>query len=361
MDHYYWFALKSVPGVGNVTFRKLLEIFEKPERVLKASEDELTRVKGVSSALATAIARHDYRPIADRESQTVAKHGITIVDFLSADYPKILLQINDPPPYLYVKGRLAGDETAVAIVGSRRASTYGLVTTERLAGDLAANGVTVVSGMARGVDTAAHNGALKAGGRSIGVLGCGIDVIYPPENRPLFNAMAEKGAIVSEFPMGTTPLAENFPRRNRIISGISRGVLVVEAVQNSGSLITARYALDQGREIFAIPGNINSSNSRGTNLLIKQGAKLVEEVGDILEELRLPTQAVADNKPASPSFSLTPQEAGIFALLAESPLHMDDIIVRSELTVPDLSAILLRLELKGAVVQLPGKYFSLNT
>ena len=250
-------------------------------------------------------------------------------------------------------------ENTVAIVGSRRASTYGLMTTERLAGELAVNGVTVVSGMARGVDTAAHRGALRASGRSIGVLGCGIDVIYPPENRSLFAEMEEKGALVSEFPMGTTPLAENFPRRNRIISGMSQGVLVVEAVQNSGSLITARYALDQGREIFAIPGNINSSGSRGTNQLIKQGAKLVEEVGDILEELHLP-KATASQIPLPPPFSLTPQEAGIFTMLAESPLHIDDVIVRSELTVSDVSATLLRLELKGAVVQLPGKFFALK-
>ncbi|GAB7026956.1 DNA-processing protein DprA [Geotalea toluenoxydans] len=358
MDHYYWFALKSVPGVGNVTFRKLLEAFETPERVLKASVRELARVKGISPNLAASIVTHEYRRIADLECEAVARQGVIVVDFLAAEYPKILLQINDPPPYLYVKGELCGSETSVAIVGSRRASTYGLMTTERLAGELALNNVTVVSGMARGVDTAAHRGALKAEGRSIGVLGCGIDIVYPPENRPLFKEMAEKGALVSEFPMGTTPLAENFPRRNRIISGMSQGVLVVEAVQNSGSLITARYALEQGREIFAIPGNINSSNSRGTNLLIKQGAKLVEEVGDILEELHLPT-ATTGQAPA-PAFSLTPQEAGIFTLLAESPLHIDDIIVRSELTVPDLSAILLRLELKGAVVQLPGKHFCIT-
>jgi DNA processing protein len=359
MDHYYWFALKSVPGVGNVTFRRLLESFETPERVLNALPDQLVRVKGISHALASSITTHDYRRTAELECETVAKHQVRIVDFLAAEYPKILLQIADPPPYLYVKGRLLGVETAVAIVGSRRASTYGLMTTERLAGELAMNKVAVVSGMARGVDTAAHRGALKAGGRSIGVLGCGIDVIYPPENRPLFKEMEEKGALISEFPMGTIPLAENFPRRNRIISGVSQGVLVVEAVQNSGSLITARYALDQGREIFAIPGNINSSNSRGTNLLIKQGAKLVEEVGDILEELHLPKSA--EGQAATPTdFSLTPQEAGIFTLLAESPLHMDDIIVRSELTVSDLSAILLRLELKGAIVQLPGKYFCLS-
>lgn len=360
MDHFYWFALKSVPFVGNVTFRRLLERFNTPELVLKASVDELSQVRGVSAVVAAAIAHHSYAQAAERECEAVARHGgVTIVDFLSAEYPKSLLQISDPPPLLYVKGSLRGTEHAVAIVGSRRASTYGLKTTERLAGELAMNNITVVSGMARGVDTAAHQGALKAGGRSIGVLGCGVDVIYPPENRLLFAEMEAQGALVSEFPMGTTPLAENFPRRNRIISGMSQGVLVVEAVQNSGSLITARCALDQGREIFAIPGNINSSGSRGTNQLIKQGAKLVEDVGDILEELRLP-QAASSQKPSlNVSFSLTPQEAGIFALLAESPLHIDDIIVRSELTVSDVSAILLRLELKGAVAQLPGKHFAL--
>lgn len=359
MDHYYWFALKSIPFVGNVTFRRLLERFDTPERALKASAAELSTVKGVSAAAAASILTHDYRPFAERESEAVARHGVKVVDFLATDYPKVLLEISDPPPFLYVRGALQGVEDAVAIVGSRRASTYGLVTTERLAGELALHGVTVVSGMARGVDTAAHRGALKAGGRSIGVLGCGIDVMYPPENQRLFKEMAEKGALVSEFPMGTTPLAENFPRRNRIISGISRGVLVVEAVQNSGSLITARYALDQGREVFAIPGNINSSGSRGTNQLIKQGAKLVEGVEDILEELPQRPK-VAAHAGAPPSFSLTPQEAGIYTLLAESPLHIDDIIVKSELTVGDVSAILLRLELKGAIMQLPGKHFAIT-
>jgi DNA processing protein len=359
VDHYYWFALKSVPLVGNVTFRRLLERFETPERALAASEKELAQLKGVSPAVAGSIRGHDFHQFAESECERVRTAGVRVVDFLSEDYPKILLEIPDPPPYLYVRGSLAGIDPAIAIVGSRRASDYGMMTTARLAGDLAGNGVTVVSGMARGVDAAAHRGALGRGGRSIGVLGCGIDVIYPSENRGLFAEMASKGALVSEFPMGTLPLAENFPRRNRIISGLSRGVLVVEAAEKSGSLITAEYALEQGREVFAVPGNINFSSSRGANRLIKQGAKLVETVEDILDELSIKSSP-PERGVNSPCFSLTPQEAALYTLLAGSPQHIDDVIFKSGLTVSDVSAILLRLELKGAIMQLPGKIFSVS-
>jgi len=342
-----------------VTFRRLLERFDSPEQVLRATESELSRVRGVSTPTVAAIKSHDYRAFAERECESVAKSGAKIVTFVSENYPKVLLEIPDPPPFLYVKGELRGSETAVAVVGSRRASTYGILTTTRLATELSGHGVTVVSGMARGVDTAAHRGALGAGGRSIGVLGCGIDVLYPPENRKLFEEMAEKGALVSEFSMGTYPLAENFPRRNRIISGISRGVLVVEATENSGSLITAQFALEQGREVFAIPGNINYSTSRGANRLIKQGAKLVECVEDILDEL--PDRPVRlGHADARPDFGLTPQEAALYTVLAESPLHIDEIIVKSALTVGEVSATLLRLELKGAIMQLSGKIFSIT-
>jgi DNA processing protein len=360
MDHYYWFALKSVPLVGNVTFRRLLERFDTPERALKATESDLGKVRGINAAVVASIKSHDYRVFAGRECEAVEKAGIRVVDFLSGEYPKVLLEIPDPPPFLYVKGKQAGLEPAIAIVGSRRASTYGLLATARLAGELAAHGVTVVSGMARGIDSAAHRGALNGGGRSIGVLGCGIDVVYPPENRKLFDEMAEMGALISEFPMGTLPLAENFPRRNRIISGISRGVLVVEAVENSGSLITAQYALDQGREVFAVPGNINSFSSRGTNRLIKQGAKLVESAEDILEELPHWQGRIGSGRSAEPGFSLTPQEAAVYTLLSGSPLHIDGIIVKSALTVGEVSAILLRLEIKGAIMQLPGKNFAIT-
>ena len=356
MDHYYWFALKSVPLVGNVTFLRLLAHFGSPEQALSASARELSRVKGLSAAAAAAILSHDYQGLAGAECEKVAAGGAVVVDILSKRYPRLLMEIPDPPPYFYLLGELQGSETAVAIVGSRRASQYGLCTATRLARDLAGQGVTVVSGMARGIDTAAHWGALKGGGRSIAVLGCGIDVVYPPENGALHRALSAAGALISEFPMGTAPLAENFPRRNRIISALSRGVVVVEAGEASGSLITARYALEQGREVFAVPGNVTCSGSRGVNGLIKEGAKLVERVEDILEELSLEPRATYP-QPPPPAFALSPQEAELYLLLCQGAMQIDDIIVQSALTAGEVSATLLRLELKGAVMQLPGKRF----
>ncbi|MCM0081917.1 DNA-processing protein DprA [Geomonas sp. Red32] len=359
MEHYYWFGLKSVPLVGNVTFLRLVSHFGTPERVLKASAHELSRVKGVSRAAVESLSSHDYRPFAAAEEERLAASGAAVVDILSERYPRLLMEIPDPPPFLYVKGELRGNETAVALVGSRRASQYGLATATRLAHDLAGQGIAVVSGMARGIDTAAHWGALKNEGRSIAVLGCGIDVIYPPENGALHESLTKQGAVITEFPMGTAPLAENFPRRNRIISALSRGVVVVEAGEASGSLITARYALEQGREVFAVPGNVTLSGSRGCNALIKEGAKLVERVEDILEELSIEPRP-AGEIPQPPSFSLTGREAEIYALLCQGPLHIDDLIVRSSLTASEVSATLLRLELKGAVMQLPGKHFAVT-
>ncbi|OGU12569.1 MAG: DNA protecting protein DprA [Geobacteraceae bacterium GWC2_58_44] len=358
MEYYYWFGLKSVPLVGNVSFLRLLAHFQTPERALKATAQELSQVKGLSGAAAASILGHDYHPFARAESERVAGSAAVVVDILSERYPRLLMEIPDAPPYLYLLGELNGSETAVAIVGSRRATQYGLCTATRLARDLAAQGVTVVSGMARGIDTAAHWGALKGGGRSIAVLGCGIDVVYPPENGALHEALARGGALITEFAMGSAPLAENFPRRNRIISALSRGVVVVEAGEASGSLITARFALEQGREVFAVPGNVTCSGSRGVNGLIKEGAKLVERVEDILEELSiepLPNAAM----PSQPAFSLTPQEAELYVLLCQGPLQIDDIIVQSALTAGEVSATLLRLELKGAIMQLPGKHFAI--
>ncbi|MBT1072143.1 DNA-processing protein DprA [Pelotalea chapellei] len=357
-EDYYWIGLKAVTGVGNVTFRRLLERFDTPTGALTASPDELRTARGVTVSIIDEIRSGAWQRFAEEECRRLRTSNARLIKFTSPDYPKSLFEIPDPPPFLYVKGHLCPGNPAIAMVGSRRATTYGLLTTGRLAEALGRNGITVVSGMARGVDTAAHKGALQGGGQTAGVLGCGIDKIYPPENRKLFDEMAEKGCLLSEFPLGTQPLAENFPRRNRIISGLSRGVLVVEAVEKSGSLITAQYALEHGRDVFAVPGHITFATSRGTNRLIKQGAKLVDCVEDILEELPGFTATTGRPIPASPSFSLSPREAAIYELLSRSPLHIDDIISQTELTAGEVSSMLLHLELKGAVTALPGTHYA---
>jgi len=358
MEEFFWFALKSIPHVGNVTIRRLVDHFGSPERALRASEVELSRVKGVSASAIASILGQEQYPAAEKECELVKRSGARIVTFPSPEYPRLLLQIPACPPFLYVKGEIRPLETAVAIVGSRRASPYGLATTATLARELALRGITIVSGMARGIDAVAHRCALAEGGRSIGVLGCGIDIVYPVENRRLYTDMADKGALVSEFPMGTLPLAENFPRRNRIISGLSGGVLIVEAAEGSGSLITAQYALEQGRDVFAVPGSIRSPLSRGANRLIKQGAKLVESVEDILDEL--PQRTGGTEVIPQTRFSFSPHEATIYSLLSDTPLHIDAIVEKCALTVGEVSAILLRLEVQGVITQLPGKLFSLE-
>ena len=359
-EEFYWIGLKSVAGVGNVTFRRLLERFDSPQAALSASPNELATVKGLSPTVVDGIRGGAWQRFAEQECQRLRTSGARLMTFTSADYPKSLFEIPDPPPFLYIRGELRTSQPAIAIVGSRKATSYGLLAAGRLSEGLARHGMVVVSGMARGVDTAAHKGALLAGGRTTGVLGCGIDKVYPPENRKLYDEMVEKGCLVSEFPLDTLPLAENFPRRNRIISGLSRGVLVIEAAENSGSLITAQYALEQGRDVFAVPGNISFASSRGSNRLIKQGAKLVDCVEDILEELPgSRTTASGENGEApSRNFALTPKEAAIYELLARSPLHIDDIINQTELTAGEVSSMLLHLELKGAITPLPGTHYA---
>ena len=363
MEHYYWLGLKAVPGIGNVAFRRLLERFDTPEAALKAPAAALAGVRGITPATIEGIKSSKWRRFAEEECRKLEASTARLVTYISHGYPKSLFEIPDPPPFLYVKGELCSREISIAIVGSRRATSYGLITTGKLAEGLANHGVCVVSGMARGVDTAAHKGALRAGARSIGVLGCGVDQIYPPENRALFDEMADKGCLVSEFPLGTLPLAENFPRRNRIISGLSSGVLVIEAAEKSGSLITAQYALEHGRDVFAVPGNISCATSRGSNRLIKQGAKLVDCVEDILEELPGCSQTSIDAsmfQQSPQTFALTPKEAAIYELLARAPLHIDDIIAQTELTAGEVSSMLLHLELKGAVSALPGTHYAVT-
>lgn len=358
-EEFHWIGLKAVTGIGNVTFRRLLEYFETPQAALQASRTELSAVRGITPAIIDAIRNDSWQKFAEEETSRLSKGNIRVITFTATEYPKSLFEIPDPPPFFYMLGEMPASQLRIAVVGSRKATTYGLLTTGKLAGALAAHNITVVSGMARGVDTAAHKGSLQAGGGTIGVLGCGIDIVYPPENRKLFEDMTQKGCLISEFPLGTSPLAENFPRRNRIISGLSRGVLVVEATEKSGSLITAKYALEHGRDVYAVPGNINFATSRGANLLIKQGAKLVDCVEDILEELPgyIGTNATSGVSPSG-GFALTPKEAVIYELLARSPLHVDDVIGNSGMTAAEVSSMLLHLELKGAVVPLPGTHYA---
>jgi DNA processing protein len=356
-ERFHWLALNFIPGIGPVTIRALLDRFGDPEHVFRASPRELTGIDGIGPRLAALIKETDIQGRVRRELKLIQQLNVSIVTLKDESYPNSLKQIYDPPPLLYVRGDLqAKDTLAISIVGSRLTSNYGRTVTERIAGDLARHGVTIVSGMARGIDSAAHRGALSAGGRTIAVLGCGVDVVYPPENRHLFEEITAHGAVVSEFPLSTRPEAGNFPRRNRIISGLSLGVVVVQASSRSGSLITARLALEQNRDVFAVPGNVGMVASQGTNRLIKEGAKLVESAHDILEEI-LPRfhhdgLVAAEVKPP-----LEEGEKGVYCLLGDEPMHIDSIIARTGMGASRASAILLQLELKGLVQQLPGKRF----
>ena len=289
--------------------------------------------------------------------------GIKKVFITDKGYPKNLKHIYDPPSPIYVKGDIIPeDDVAVALVGSRRASIYGLNTCEKLAYEMAARGITVISGLARGIDSAAHKGALKAGGRTVAVFGCGLDCIYPPENRSLAEKIQKDGVLVSEFPAETPPLAGNFPQRNRIISGLALGVVVVEAARNSGALITANFALEQGREVFAVPGKVDSAASAGVHRLIKEGAKLVEGVEDIIEELNLkPQKGETFQNTLSVTRKVSPKlkevESRVYLILSDEPKYIDDITKDSGLSSGEVLNILLKLQLKKLVKELPGKLY----
>lgn len=360
-DIFYWLALSLIPGVGSILIKRLLDRFKTPEAVFRASLKELVRIEGLGEKVAGEIRKGPSEKAVEGELSLLEKTGGKVVTLKDGDYPTRLKDIYDPPALLYLRGELRiEDELAVAIVGSRKTSAYGREVTEKIGEDLARHGVTVVSGMARGIDSVAHKGALQGGGRTIAVLGCGVDVIYPPENRNLFYQIIERGAILSEFPMGSPPEGGHFPRRNRIISGLSIGVVIVQASAESGSLITAGYALEQGREVFAVPGNVGAEGSRGTNQLIKEGAKLVESSEDILEEI-LPQwrrEGATAQKGDPAVLSLTEPEKTLYGLLGETPSHIDAIIRESRLDPGRVSSLLLNLELKGLISQWPGKCFS---
>ncbi len=343
------------PGVGSVLFKRLTDAFASPEGVFHASSKDLERVEGIGPKVISALKKFGWKAQVDHELENLAKVGARLVSWEDQEYPSRLKQIYDPPPLIYVRGSLqTQDCKAVAVVGSRYPTSYGRVLAERITMGLSRQGITVISGLARGVDSLAHRSALKAGGRTVGVLGCGIDVVYPPENRDLFEAVAAQGAVISEFPLGTPPESDHFPIRNRIISGISLGVVVIEATLRSGSLITARFALEQGREVFAVPGNADSARSAGANRLIREGAKLVTGAEDVLEEISFPLSSQSE-EPVRPK--LEEEEEKIFSILGVRAMHIDQVIAESGLPSARVSAALLSLELAGHIKQMPGMRF----
>ncbi len=359
-----WFILKSVPGFGNHLFSRLINRFGSPEAVLGLSCDELMKTEGVSERLAAAIVRQKVLDHVKKELDLISEKGFGIVTMKDPAYPPLLLQIPDPPPYLYVSGILDSASNNIAVVGSRNATDYGVSTTKTLCEDLASYNITIVSGMARGIDTAAHEGALNGKGKTMAVLGSGLERIYLAQNIKLFRSISENGAVISELPLMAEPDAYNFPARNRIISGVSLGTVVVEATNRSGSLITAKLAAEQNREVFAVPGSIRSFKSTGTHTLIKQGAKLVENAKDIIDEL---ANSIWPEKDASKPgekfshtrFSLSDEESSVLKALGPYPVHIDDIIRSTEMDAGKIMGILLKLELKDIVKQSPGKMFSL--
>jgi len=361
-EYARWIALSQVKGLGGVSFKKLAAHFVDPTRVFSASAEELQQVPGLDKSVIEGLVNFSGWEQIETEIRRIRQAEVTIVPFTDVRYPARLRMIADPPPFLYVKGEIrAEDDKAVAVVGSRSASDYGRKVTRDLSRGLAALGFTVVSGLARGIDGTAHETALGCGGRTIAVLGSGVDRAYPPEHAALYRRISQNGAVVSELPVGTRPMAFNFPPRNRLISGLSLGVVVVEATEKSGSLITAALALEQGREVFAVPGEVGSSRSRGAHRLIRQGAKLVETVEDIVEEIA-PQLLTRAGEQAKDGRRGLPQNASeevkkIFHLLQERSLQIDEVIESSGFSPAKVSEVLLDLELQGYLRQLPGKRY----
>ncbi len=359
-DLEHLIALNSLPDIGFIRFNNLMRRFGSLKGIFKARRAQLEAVDKIGPKTADGILNCDKEKTLKRELKLIDKYGVKVISCLDKGYPENLREIYDPPIILYVKGDITPeDKYAVAIVGSRNATRYGIVTAERLGYELAARGFTVTSGLARGIDASGHKGAMKAKGRTIGVLGSGLAEIYPPEHLDLAERIAKDGAVVSEFPMEMAPRKDNFPRRNRIISGLSLGVVVVEAARNSGALITADFALEQGRELFAVPGQARAAASFGTNMLIRQGAKLVESADDIIEELGKVVRGhlkAKDRKPA-PAPKLNGSEESVFNAMTEEPKSIDDIVDEASIAASEILSCLTRLELKGLVAQLPGKLY----
>jgi DNA processing protein len=355
-----WLTLKTAPGVGNLLCARLVQHFGSPDDVLAADADALLQVEGITPRLAGTIRRHRAPEWALREIDLARRKGYGIITPQDRLYPALLHQIPDPPPVLFCYGHIEQHAFPVAVVGSRRATHYGVDATRRLCVQLVQSGATVVSGMALGIDTAAHQGALSGGGRTVAILGSGLNQVYPKQNAGLFHRIAENGCVMTEFFSHDAPEPHHFPMRNRIISGMSLGTVVVEAARKSGSLITARLAAEQNREVFAVPGSIHAATARGTHDLIKQGAKLVENADDVLEEIAPMLcgshSTTGTCRPGLPGLSV--REQSVFAALDAYPVHIDELVHRVKEDIGVLAGILAQLELKGVICQLPGKRFT---
>ncbi len=378
-DQLHWLALRMVPGLGTRKARQLISVFKTPQAIFRASRSELEGA-GLSASVAHNLASGCAFEDAVTQREKLGKAGAELVPITDSRYPPRLKEIFDPPPLLYVRGRVELLGTLMlGVVGTRRPTAYGTAAATRLSRDLATAGLTIVSGMARGIDTAAHRAALDCQGDTVAVFGCGVDELYPVENRKLSNEIADKGLIISEFPMGAPPYPQNFPVRNRIVSGISAGVLVVEGGEYSGSAITAKLAAEQNREIFAVPGNITSKMSWGPNLLIKQGAKLVQEWNDVVGELpaedrrRLSDRfrkqlnlnengedvTSGQNLASDPTGPMKAVAQAVLGTLSpDSPMPLDDLIETIQgCSSSEIIAVLFDLEMSGLIRQLPGKNF----
>lgn len=360
---FYRIALSMIHDIGPVTARRLINTFGSAEEVFKQHERSLMDVDGIGRERARFIRGFaDWKKVEEilRRSRLL---GIGVIHEENSLYPENLKDLQDAPLILYVKGRpVPQDRYAIAIVGSRRCSEYGKRVTEKLSRGLADYGLTIVSGLARGIDTLSHTEALRAGGRTAGVFASGLDRVYPQENKSLVERIIKRGFVISEFPPGTRPLKENFPRRNRLISGLSIAVIVIEAEAESGALITANYGLEQGREVFAVPGSIFSKTSQGTNNLIKKGAKPVSCIEDIIEEIGSKLRGLKSERGfrgSEQELEFSAREKDIIKILEQEPLHIDEIVRKSAYPVSEVSSILLELELKGVVKQIEGKRFYL--
>lgn len=353
----YWVAFSGIRGIGRVRISQLREHFGSLQEAWKAPEGKLKQAGLDSRSVDTLVTLRPTISL-NAEIEKLERHRVAVLTCDDPNYPSRLKEIYDYPPVLYVRGSLpADDEPCLAIVGTRRPTVYGRQVTEEIVADLARSGITIVSGLARGVDSVAHRAALDAGGRTVAVFGSGLDIVYPGENAKLAQTIIEHGALVSEYPLGVKPKAENFPLRNRIMSGLSLGVLVVEAGERSGALITAHQAAEQNREVFAVPGSILSPASQGTNRLIQEGAKLVQNYTDVLQELNLAIVVQqAEIREFSPANEI---ESAILEQLSSEPNHIDEICRRSGLTMPEVSSTLSVLELKGIARQVGGMNYVL--